>query len=77
MDADTATMMPLMAELKAKGKGIVGMKILGEGQLVENLDDALRFAVTKDLVHCFSIGCESRAEFLDNFNRIPKVSQPT
>jgi predicted aldo/keto reductase-like oxidoreductase len=76
MDADTATMMPLMGELKAKGKGIVGMKILGEGQLADNLDDALRFAVTKDLVHCFSIGCESRAEFLDNFNRIPKVSQP-
>jgi predicted aldo/keto reductase-like oxidoreductase len=77
MDADTATMLPLLAELKAKGKGIVGMKVLGEGQLVENLDDALRFAVTKDAVHCFSIGCESRAEFLDNFTRIAKVSQPS
>jgi predicted aldo/keto reductase-like oxidoreductase len=77
MDADTPTMLPLLADLKAKGKGIIGMKVLGEGQLVENIDDALRFAVTKDLVHCFSIGCESRAEFLDNFNRIPKVSQPS
>jgi len=77
MDADTSTIMPLLAELKAKGKGIVGMKVLGEGTLVEHLDDALRFAVTKDLVHCFSIGCESRAEFLDNFARIAKVSQPS
>ena len=77
MDGPTATILPLLADLKAKGKGLVGIKILGEGQLVENLDDALRFAVTKDVVHCFSIGCESRAEFLDNFNRIPKVSQPS
>jgi predicted aldo/keto reductase-like oxidoreductase len=77
MDGDTATMLPLLADLKAKGKGIIGMKVLGEGQLVENLDDALRFAVTKNIVDCFSIGCESRAEFLDNFNRIPKVSQPS
>jgi predicted aldo/keto reductase-like oxidoreductase len=77
MDADTPTIMPLLADLKAKGKGIVGMKVLGEGTLVENLDAALRFAVTKDLVHCFSIGCESRAEFLDNFARIAKVSQPS
>ena len=77
MDGDTATVMPLLTDLKAKGKGIIGMKVLGEGQLVENLDDALRFAVTKDLVHCFSIGCESRAEFLDNFTRIAKVSQPS
>ena len=77
MDADTATIMPLLADLKAKGKGIVGIKVLGEGTLVEHLDDALRFVVTKDLVHCFSIGCESRAEFLDNFDRIAKVSQPS
>jgi predicted aldo/keto reductase-like oxidoreductase len=77
MDADIPTVLPLLANLRAKGKGIIGMKILGEGQLVENLDDALRFAVTQDLVHCFSIGCESRAEFLDNFTRIAKVSQPS
>jgi len=64
--------------MKANGKGIIGMKILGEGQLVEleRLDEALRFAVTKDIVHCFTIGCESREEFLDNLSRIAKVSQP-
>jgi hypothetical protein len=62
--------------MKANGKGIIGMKVLGEGQLTDRLDEALRFAVTKDAVHCFTIGCESRAEFQDNFDRIPKVSQP-
>jgi aryl-alcohol dehydrogenase-like predicted oxidoreductase len=77
MDADTPTILPLLAQMRASGKGIVGMKILGEGRLVDSLDDALRFAVTRDAVHCFTIGCESRAEFMDNFTRIPKVSQPS
>ena len=76
MDADTATILPILAEMKANGKGIMGMKILGEGQLADRVDEALRFAVTKDAVHCFTIGCESRAEFQDNFTRIAKVSQP-
>ena len=58
------------------GKGLIGMKVLGEGQLADRVDEALRFAVTKDAVHCFTIGCESRAEFEGNFARIAKVSQP-
>jgi predicted aldo/keto reductase-like oxidoreductase len=76
MDAETDTVLPVLGELKANGKGLIGMKILGEGQLVDRLDEALRFAVTKDAVHCFTIGCESRAEFMDNLSRIAKVAQP-
>jgi len=76
MDAPTDTVLPILAELKANGKGIIGMKVLGEGQLADRVDEALRFAVTKDAVHCFTIGCESRAEFEGNFARIAKVSQP-
>jgi predicted aldo/keto reductase-like oxidoreductase len=75
MDAATDEVLPILAEMKANGKGIIGMKVLGEGQLVDRRDEALRFAVTKDAVHCFTIGCESREEFMDNLNRIAKVSQ--
>jgi aryl-alcohol dehydrogenase-like predicted oxidoreductase len=76
MDAATDDVLPVLAQLKAAGKGIIGMKVLGEGQLVDRLEEALRFAVTKDAVHCFTIGCESRAEFEGNFTRITKVSKP-
>jgi aryl-alcohol dehydrogenase-like predicted oxidoreductase len=76
MDAATDDVLPVLAQLKAAGKGIIGMKVLGEGQLVDRLEEALRFAVTKDAVHCFTIGCESRAEFEGNFARITKVSKP-
>jgi len=76
MDAPTDTVLPVLAELKANGKGLIGMKVLGEGQLADRVDEALRFAVTKEAVHCFTIGCESRAEFEGNFARIARVSQP-
>lgn len=76
MDANTDDVLPLIADMKAAGKGLIAMKVLGEGQLRKRVDDALRFAATKDAVHCFTIGCESRAEFKYNFDRIPKVSQP-
>jgi aryl-alcohol dehydrogenase-like predicted oxidoreductase len=76
MDGDTDEVLPGVAEMRAAGKGLIAMKVLGEGQLRNRVDDALRFATTKDAVHCFTIGCESRAEFEDNFERIAKVSQP-
>lgn len=76
MDADTDEVLPLIAEMRKAGKGLIAMKVLGEGQLRNRVDDALRFAATKDAVHCFTVGCESRAEFKDNFDRIAKVSQP-
>jgi aryl-alcohol dehydrogenase-like predicted oxidoreductase len=77
MDAATDTVLPVLAEIKANGKGLIGMKVLGEGQLRDRVDEALRFAVTKDAVHCFTLGCESRAEFQGNFARIAKVSKPS
>jgi len=76
MDGDTEEVLPLVADMKAAGKGLIAMKVLGEGQLRKRLDDAFRFAVTRDAVHCFTVGTESRAEFHDNFDRIPRVSQP-
>jgi aryl-alcohol dehydrogenase-like predicted oxidoreductase len=75
MDAPTNVVLPILAGMKANGKGLIGMKVLGEGQLADRVDEALRFAVTKDAVHCFTIGCESKEQFLENFNRIEKVSQ--
>ncbi len=76
MDGDTDEVLPLIADMRAAGKGLIAMKVLGEGQLRNRVEDALRFAATKDAVHCFTIGTESREEFHKNFDIIPKVSQP-
>lgn len=77
MDAPPETVLPILAQMKANGKGIIGMKVLGEGSLVEDRhDEALRYALTKNAVHCFTIGCESLAEVRDNMARITKLAVP-
>jgi aryl-alcohol dehydrogenase-like predicted oxidoreductase len=77
MDADPETVLPVLATMKANGKGIIGIKVLGEGSLVEDRhNEALRYALTKNAVHCFSLGCESFAEVADNISRIEKLAVP-
>jgi hypothetical protein len=46
-----------------------------ESQLLDRVDEALRLAVIKDAVHCFSAGMESRDEPKDIVSRIPKPPQ--
>jgi len=76
MDGPIDTVLSLLAQLKAAGKGVLGMKILGEGALRDRVDEALRFTLTKDVVNAFTIGMESKAEFKDMIERIPKASMP-
>src|SRR6476660_5335479 len=44
MDADLETVISVVREMKAAGKGIIGMKILGQGAMRTRQDEALRFA---------------------------------
>ncbi len=77
MDDEPEVVLPVLAQMKANGKGIIGIKVLGEGTLIDGgHNDALRYALTKNAVHCFSIGCESLKEVLDNVSRIEKLAVP-
>ena len=74
MDAEPATVAAVLKEMKAKGKGIIGMKILGAGRLRDKADECLQFALAQQFVDCFTIGSESRAEFEDLTRKIPAAS---
>lgn len=74
MDADPATVLSVLQEMKAAGKGVIGMKILGAGKLRGNVDQALQFALAQQVVDCFTIGSESRAEMEDLLRKIPAAS---
>lgn len=74
MDADPATVLGVLKEMKAKGKGIIGMKILGAGKLRGKADECLQYALAQEVVDCFTIGSESRQEMLDLAKRIPAAS---
>jgi predicted aldo/keto reductase-like oxidoreductase len=74
MDADPATVIAVLKEMKAAGKGVIGMKILGAGILRNRIDESLQYALAQDCVDCFTIGTESRAEMQDLLKKIPAAS---
>jgi 1-deoxyxylulose-5-phosphate synthase len=62
MDADPNTVIAVLKQMKEQGKGIVGMKILGQGDLRSKPGDAIRFALGTGVLDAFTIGAESKAE---------------
>ncbi|HXU02558.1 MAG TPA: aldo/keto reductase [Polyangia bacterium] len=62
MDADPATVIGVLTQMKASGKGVIGMKILGEGQLGNQVDRAIGHAVGLDCIDAFTIGFTSNAQ---------------
>ena len=58
----------------AAGKGVIGMKILGEGVLRDRVGEALQHALALDCIDCFTIGAEDRYELADLVQRIPEAS---
>ena len=69
-DADPNTVIGVMREMRTAGKAIVGMKILGQGDLRARQDEALKFALSLGLLDAFTIGAESKAEQNDLLRRI-------
>jgi hypothetical protein len=60
--------------MKRKGKGIIGMKVVGAGRLSSRIDDALQYALASPVLDCFTIGAENRTQLEDLLARIPKAS---
>jgi aryl-alcohol dehydrogenase-like predicted oxidoreductase len=74
MDSDPATVISVLRQMKAAGKGVIGMKILGQGGLSRRVDEALAYALSLDCVDCFTIGSENREQFQELLRRIPAAS---
>ena len=73
MDADPDTVKSTLAQGRANGKGIIGMKILGQGDMRTRQDEALKFALSLGVLDAFTIGAESAAEQDDLLRRISSV----
>jgi 1-deoxyxylulose-5-phosphate synthase len=70
MDADPQTVIGVIKEMRAQGKGIIGMKILGQGAMRTRQDEAIRFALGTGVLDAFTIGAESENEQADLMRRI-------
>lgn len=74
MDDKPEVVAGVLQEMRAAGKGIIGMKVLGAGKLRTKADEALQWHLAQGLTDCFTIGSESRAEFEDLLRKIPAAS---
>jgi predicted aldo/keto reductase-like oxidoreductase len=73
MDADPSTVIEVLRQMKASGKGVIGMKILGEGKLANNLDMAIGHAVNLDAIDAFSIGFTSQVQLDQVMQKVVEV----
>ena len=73
MDADPATVISVLTQMKNAGKGVIGMKILGEGRLAGQLDMAIEHAVRLDILDGFTIGFTSRTQLDEVTTKIAGV----
>ncbi len=75
MDAEPEVVLGVLKQMKASGKGVIGMKILGAGELRNKTDECLQYALAHSgAIDCFTIGAESQAELADLIRKIPAAS---
>jgi aryl-alcohol dehydrogenase-like predicted oxidoreductase len=70
MDAHPEVVTSVVKEMKAQGKGIVGMKILGQGAMRTRQDEAIRYALRNGVLDAFTIGAENHGEQQDLIRRV-------
>jgi hypothetical protein len=70
MDADPDTVVTVLREMKAAGKAVIGMKILGQGDLSSRQAEAIKYALSLGVLDSFTIGAESKAEQEDLIQRV-------
>ena len=73
MDAAPEVVVPVLREIHDAGKGVIGMKIAGEGKLVNQLDESLEFVMHLGCVDAMIIGFEKIVEVEDTIGRMQRV----
>ena len=68
MDAKPEEVVPALGKLHAAGKGVTGIKILGEGKIAHRREESLKFVLGLDCVDAIVIGFESPAQIDEIIN---------
>jgi len=76
MDGKPQDVMAVLKKAKENGKGIIGMKIFGCGDLTkdEQRQKSLEYVMKSGNVDCMTIGMDSIGQVDDNIERIMKVA---
>jgi len=76
MDGKPQDVMPVLKRAKENGKGVIGMKIFGCGDLTgeEQRQKSLEYVIKSKNVDCMTIGMDSIEQVDDNIERIMKLT---
>jgi 1-deoxyxylulose-5-phosphate synthase len=76
MDGKPQDVMPVLKRAKENGKGIIGMKIFGCGDLTreDQRQKSLEYVIKSKNVDCMTIGMDNIAQIDDNIERIMKIT---
>lgn len=77
MDGPPKDVMPVLKSAKDSGKGVIGMKIFGCGDLVQEnqREKSLNYVMKSDNVHCMTIGMESIDQVDDTVERVMRIAK--
>lgn len=75
MDATPAEVMAVLKKAKESGKGVIGMKIFGCGELTsdDQRQKSLEYVIKSGNVDCMTIGFENPQQLDDTISRIMKI----
>jgi aryl-alcohol dehydrogenase-like predicted oxidoreductase len=76
MDGTAEEVVPVLKKIHAAGKGVVGMKIIGEGRLRNDearRDESVKFALQSGCVDVLNVGFQTVEEMDDLAARVRKV----
>ena len=77
MDDTVEKVEPVVKQLHQAGKGVIAMKILGEGELSnsdEQRDNTFRYVLELGAVDILNVGMDKTSDIVDTENRIRKVA---
>jgi aryl-alcohol dehydrogenase-like predicted oxidoreductase len=72
LDGTPEAVMGLLEKARKNGKGIIGMKIFGNGDNVteEERERSIKYAVSSENIHCMTLGLENPAQMDDAVARV-------
>lgn len=77
MDGSPTEINALLERARNNGKGIIGMKIFGNGDRVleTEREESITFALKKSSIHCMTLGMESIAHVDDAVDRVMRIAK--
>lgn len=75
MDGPPETVVPVLKKAHASGKGMLGMKIVGEGKHVDRMAESARYVLGLGCIHAFTIGMVRHEEVDDTIAKITEAAR--